>query len=331
MTPRPFGRTGSDVAETSTPVGRLAGVGLLLVLATAVISGASTFLNSYAVQGTNSDAFVTVRNVTVALMIAPVALYFARRSPVRLDRADVGWLALIGLVGGAIPFLLFFHGLELATAAGGAATASFVYRTLFLMATVLAIVVLGERFRTRIVAAAALLLAGNLLLLSLISPLWTPGTTYVAVATVLWAVEYTLSKRLLRRVPSPTVGLGRMGFGALYLLGYLALTSQYGSVAALSAGQWGWVGISAALLAAFVLTWYAGLRWTDLTVATSVLVLGFPVTWVLDVCVRTSSVTPAAVLGAVAVAAGVGLVAGRERWMALVSALRSRAAPPAVG
>jgi len=312
-------------------MGRLAGLGLLLVLATATISGLSTFLNSYAVQGTNSDAFVTVRNVAVAVMIAPVALYFARRSPTRLDRTDLAWLAVIGLVGGAIPFLLFFHGLALATAAGGAATASFVYRTLFLMATVLAVVVLGERFRARVVAGAALLLAGNVLLLSWVSPLWTPGTSFVALATVLWAVEYTLSKRLLRRVPSTTVGFGRMGFGALFLLAYLALTSQYGSVAALSAGQWGWVGISAALLAAFVLTWYAGLRWTDLTVATSILVLGFPVTWVLDVAVRTSSVTAAAALGAAVVAVGAAVVAGRDRWAALAGALRSRAAPRPAG
>jgi drug/metabolite transporter (DMT)-like permease len=317
------------VSATSFSTGRLAGVGLLLVLATAVISGASTFLNAYAVQGTNSDAFVTVRNVAVAVMIAPVALYFARRSPVRLDRTDLAWLVVIGLVGGAIPFLLFFHGLELATAAGGAATASFVYRTLFLMATVLAVVVLGERFRWRVVAGAALLLAGNVLLLSLISPLWTPGTSFVAVATVLWAVEYTLSKRLLRRVPSTTVGLGRMGFGALFLLAYLALTNQYGSVAALSASQWGWVGISAALLAAFVLSWYAGLRWTDLTVATSILVLGFPVTWVLDVAVHPSSGTLAAALGAVAVVAGGVIIAGRDRWTALASALRFRAPRPA--
>ena len=261
---------------TSTPAGRVASVGLLLVLATAMISGFSTFFNSYAVQGTNSDAFVTVRNLAVAVMIAPVALFVTRRSSVRLERAEVGWLALVGLIGGAIPFLLFFHGLQLATAAGGAATASFVYRTLFLMAAVFGVVFLRERFPAKVVVGAALLVGGNLLLLALISPLWTPGTTYVLAATVLWAAGYTVSKRLLRRLPSTTVGFGRMGFGALFLLGFLGLTDQYGSVAALTGAQWAWVAISAALLAAFVLTWYAGLQRTDLVVATSVLVLGFP-------------------------------------------------------
>ena len=43
-----------------------AGMGLLLVLATAIVSGVSTYVNLYAVQGTSSDVFVTVRNLVVA-------------------------------------------------------------------------------------------------------------------------------------------------------------------------------------------------------------------------------------------------------------------------
>jgi drug/metabolite transporter (DMT)-like permease len=316
-------RSASEMSESAGSAGRVAAIGLLLVLATAVISGVSTFVNSYAVQGTNSDAFVTVRNLAVAALIAPVALVAARRAPSSLRGRDWLWLATVGLVGGAIPFLLFFHGLELATAAGGAATASFVYRTLFLMATVFAVVLLGERFPARVVAAAVLLLAGNLLLLSLISPLWTPGTTYVLAATVLWAVEYTISKRLLGRLRSTTVGLGRMGFGAVFLVGYLGLTSQYGAVAAMTGSQWIWLGISAALLTAFVLTWYAGLQRTGLTVATSVLVLGFPVTWALSVAVHNTPLTPVAALGAAFVAAGVAVVAGVARWKELAALLRT--------
>jgi drug/metabolite transporter (DMT)-like permease len=322
MSPPPVGDTGSHMSIGTSSTGRLLGLGLLLVLATALISGVSTFVNSYAVAGTNSDAFVTVRNVAVAALIAPVALVAARRSPVQLGQKDYLGLALVGLIGGAIPFLLFFHGLQLATAAGGAATASFVYRTLFLMASVFAIVFLRERFPARVVIAAGLLLGGNILLLSLVSPLWTPGTTFVFVATLLWAAEYTVSKRLLNRLPSTTVGFGRMGFGAAFLVGYLALTSQYGAVTALSGAQWAWVGISALLLTAFVLTWYAGLQRTDLVVATSVLVLGFPVTWLLGIFARATPFTGPEVLGALAIAAGAIVVAGWRQWSDLARTLR---------
>jgi drug/metabolite transporter (DMT)-like permease len=306
--------------------GRVAAVGLLLVLATAVISGVSTFVNSYALVGTSSDAFVTVRNLVVALMIAPVALVATRRAPERLRAVDYGWLALVGLIGGAIPFLLFFHGLQLATAAGGAATASFVYRTLFLMATVFGIVLLHERFSARVFAGAALLLAGNVLLLSIISPLWTPGTTYVLAATVLWAAEYTVSKHLLGSLRSSTVGFGRMGFGAAFLLAYLALTSQYGAVAAMSGAQWTWVAISALLLTAFVLTWYAGLQRVDLSVATSMLVLGFPVTFLLGILAKGAHFTLDEAIGAAAVVAGAVVIAGWRQWRDLGSYLRASVA-----
>jgi drug/metabolite transporter (DMT)-like permease len=295
------------------------GPGLLLVLATAFISGVSTFVNVFAVHGTGSDAFVTVRNVVVAAAFVPVALVAMRslHAPA-LRPADWGRLVLIGLLGGAIPFLLFFHGLQIATAAGGAASASFGYRTLFLWASVFGIVVLREKFHWRVALGATLLLGGNVLLLSLTSPIWTDGTAFVLAATVLWAAEYTVSKRTLRDLPSATVMLGRMGFGALFLVGYLSFTTQWGTVAGFSGAQWEWVGISAALLGAFVASFYPGLKRVDLGTASSALVLGFPVTWVLAVLVQGSSFTIAQAAGVVAIVAGVGAVVGlaqlRDAW-----------------
>ena len=150
------------------------------------------------------------------------------------------------------------------------------------MATVLGIVALHERFNARVAVAAALLLAGNLLLLSLTTPILNDGVLYVVAATGLWAVEYTISKRTLRDLPSATVALGRMGFGAVFLLGYLGVTAQVASLGALSGSQWAWVGISAVLLFGFVATWYAGLKRVPLGTATSVLVAGFPATWALS-------------------------------------------------
>ncbi|HTW76470.1 MAG TPA: DMT family transporter [Thermoplasmata archaeon] len=293
------------------------GLGLALVFATALISGVSTFVNFYAVKGTNSDAFVTVRNVATALLLVPIAALASRRGGPALRGPDWGRLAIIGLVGGAIPFLLFFRGVEMATVAGGAATASFAYRSLFLIATVLGIAFLRERFHWRVTVAAVLLLGGNLLLLSLTSPLWTDGTAYVFAATVLWAVEYTISRRTLRDLPSTTVALGRMGLGAAFLMVYLLGSGQLGAVGALSGGQWTWVAISALLLTAFVTTWYAGLARVELGVAASILVLGFPVTWVLSVALQGSAFTVGQVAGAVVVAAGVAVVIGRSTWAAL--------------
>jgi drug/metabolite transporter (DMT)-like permease len=306
------------------------GPGVLLVLATAFISGISTFANAFAVQGTSSDAFVTVRNVVVAAAFVPIALVASRSlNAPALRGFDWARLVVIGLIGGAIPFLLFFHGLQIATAAGGAATASFGYRTLFLWATVLGVVVLHEKFRWRVALGAALLLAGSVLMLSLTAPIWTDGTAYVLAATVMWAVEYTVSKHTLRDLPSATVVLGRMGFGALFLVGYLSLTVQWGTVAGFSGSQWAWVGISAALLGAFVASFYPGLKRVDLGTASSALVLGFPVTFALSVLVQGSAFTLYEAAGALAVVAGVGIVVGLAQLRYAWEFLRRIARPQA--
>lgn len=299
------------------------GVGLWLVLATAIVSGVSTFVNSYAVVGTSSAAFVTVRNVLVALMIAPFALLVARSANDRPTPSDWGRLLLIGLIGGAIPFLLFFQGLKLATEAGGATTASFLYRTLFLWAMLLGVLVLGERLRWRVALAAGALLVGNFLLLAMTSVLWTDGSFYVLVATALWAGEYLVSKRTMQDLSSGTVALARMGFGAIFLLGYLGLTGGFATVAAFHASDWLWIGISAALLAAFVGTWYPGLKRVDLGTATAVLVLGFPITVLIATLVKGTPTPELPAIGAVLVGLGVFLAIGSSQLRNALRVLRT--------
>jgi drug/metabolite transporter (DMT)-like permease len=305
-------------------------LGLGLVLATAVVSGISTFVNSYAVGGTNSDGFVTVRNLAVAAMLVPMAVLSARFRPSAPPLRSQDWLrlAVIGVVGGSVPFLLFFRGLELATAAGGATTASFFYRTLFLFATAFSVVFLRERLHAGLVAGAALLLGGCYLLLSMTSVVWTDGSLYVLAATVLWAGEYTVSKRALADLPSSTVALGRMGIGGAVLAGYLTLSAQWGSVAGFSGLEWGWVAVSALLLTAFVATWYTGLARVDLGVATSVLVLGYPVTWLLAVTVRGAAIAEGPLLGVLAIVAGIAAVLVVDRYRAAAGRAQGLAVGP---
>ena len=316
-------------AKATGTVGRIVGPGILLVLLTVLISGVSNFVNFYAVQGTNSDAFLAVRNAAVALMLLPLGLLAVRTVRTRLTRLDWVKLGTIGLIGGAIPFLLFFRGLQMA-GASGAATATFGYRTLFLMAAILGVVFLRERLSPRLALAAGLLLAGNALLLSLTAPIWTDGTAYVLLATGLWAGEYTLSKHTLRSVPSGTVALARMGFGGVFLLAYVAVTGQLGSIAALSRAQWQWVALSAVLLVGFVATWYAGLKTVDVSVATAMLTLAFPITWALGFLASRSTFGLAQAAGVVAIVLGtafaIGLVSLRETWETVILWVRSKVA-----
>ncbi|NJL44503.1 MAG: EamA family transporter [Nitrosarchaeum sp.] len=86
-------------------------LGVGLVLATAAISGVSIFLNAYAVKGFDSDVFTFGKNALVALVLAAVVLSVWGAGELRsLSLRQWLLLALIGLVGGAVPFLLFFKG-----------------------------------------------------------------------------------------------------------------------------------------------------------------------------------------------------------------------------
>lgn len=307
---------------------RFAGPGLALVLATVVVSGVSNFVNVRAVQGTDVDAWIAVRNGLVALFLVPLA-FVARAAPhPRLGRADWARLALIGVLGGAVPFLLYFHGFQVASAQGGAATASLGYRCLFLMATVLAVLVLKERLPRRFLAGAGLLVAGNALLLSFSGPVWTDGTAYVLLATAMWAAEYTLSKRAMRSLPSGTVALARMGIGGAVLLGYAGLTGHAPAIVTFSETDWMTLFLSGLLLLGFVSTWYAGLRTMDLSAASALLALAFPITWALDVLAAGGAATWSPAVGAGLVALGVALALGiavvRDAVAAVPRWVRSR-------
>jgi drug/metabolite transporter (DMT)-like permease len=292
--------------------------GLSLVLSAAAISGVATFVNTFAVAGTNSDAFITVRNGLVALLLVPLFLWSWSSRTRDLRPLDWARLVVIGLVGGAIPFLLFFRGLQLA-GSEGRLTASFLFRTLFLMAAVLAIVFLRERPSRRLWAAAVALLGGNVVLIFaqpsgggilFQSPVWNGGAVLVLAATALWAAEYTISKHAMRDLAPMTVALGRMGFGAVFLAAFLVATGQAAAAASFDVGQVLGLALSALILLGFVTTWYSGLKHVDLSLAAAVLVLAFPVTWVLGAVAGRASFGIAEAAGASLVAFGLVLAIG---------------------
>lgn len=317
------------VAEKNRQIRAGIGTGILLVVGTALLSGVANLVNPVAMKGVSADAFVTLRNAIVAVLLVPLALLATSEHRTRIRRTDWVRLATIGLVGGAIPFILFFRGIQLATAQGGATSASFLYRMLFLFAAGFAIIFLRERVSRRLLLAAVFLLVGNALLISFVSPSWTDGAFLVLVATALWAGEYTMSKRALRDLPSATVALGRMGFGSIFLMTYIALSGQTGALLAFNGENLEWVVLSTILLLGFVITWYAGLKVVDLSMATAVLILGYPVTWAFSLVLGRESFGLPQAAGAAVVVLGVVLAMGiaslRDTWAALSELVLARA------
>jgi drug/metabolite transporter (DMT)-like permease len=299
--------------------------GLLFAGATAVVSGVSVFVNSYGVHHVSQPAvYTTGKNLVAALVLGAVVLAAGTRAapgaaapsraPAGGRRGRVLGLAYVGVVGGGLAFVLFFTGL----AQSSAEPAAFLHDTLVFWVALLALPLLGERVSPWNVAAVVLLVAGQALTTGGIGHLVAGrGALLVLAATVLWALETVIAKRLLRGFVPLRLGALRMGAGALVLVGYLAVTGHLGALVALDGDQLGWMLLTGGLLAAYVAFWMVALSRARAVDVTSVLVASVVVTSLLGALAGHGEPAPEG-LGLVLV--GVGLAAtlvARPRRVAL--------------
>lgn len=295
---------------------------LALALLAAAISAVSVYVNATAVKAVgDATVHTTAKNLVAALVLVPIALAAARRDPGRAVPRDARtwwWLLLIGLIGGSLPFVLFFAGL----ATTGSAGAAFIHKTLVVWVALLAVVVLRERVTWMHAVAVVLLVLGQLGLARVGAFPLDGGALMILAATVLWAVEVIVAKRVLDTVSGWTVGATRMALGGVVLLAWCAASGRFGTLLSLTATQLTWVALTGALLAGYVAAWFAALARAQAVDVTAVLVLGAAGTAVLSGALGTAATPPA--LGAlVAIGCGASLVS-----LAMLRRPRVAAGPP---
>jgi drug/metabolite transporter (DMT)-like permease len=242
------------------------------------------FVNATAVKAVPDPAvFTTLKNGVAVAVLFLLAMAVVRQAEVReISGRDRSMLAVIGVLGGGVAFLLFFSGLAMASAP----TAAFIHKTMFIWVALMAGPFLAERLGPAPVAALGVLLGGQILILPPLGITWGIGETMIALATVIWAVEVVLAKRVLGRVRSPIVGVARLGIGLVVLVGFLLVTGRIGGIGELGATGWTWIALTGVLLAGYVATWMAALRRAPATEVTSILVLGALITAVLTALSR---------------------------------------------
>lgn len=288
--------------------------GLLLVLSTAIISGFSIFINKYSVSVINPYIFTFLKNVLVAIALSSLILGLKNRKTLKnLTKKQWGLLLAIGLVGGSIPFLLFFKGLSLTNAA----ESSFIQKTMFIYVALLASVFLKEKLNKNFLIGGLFLMLGNLFLLGKSSLLiLNKGALLIFIATIFWAIENVISKYALKELSGKIVGWGRMFFGSLLILVFLSITNQLPLITHLSFKQINWIIITAVILLGYVLTWYNGLKHIPVSQAAVILTLGAPITTLLNL-VSGHSVNPQEILAGIFIVFGVILVLGLKEILGL--------------
>lgn len=290
----------TSVFRRRLPSGTTAGVSL--AVGAALISGLAVYLNAYAVKAVPDPAvYTTLKNgVAAAILVAASLSLGGGRVVARLDRGQWLRVATVAVVGGSVPFVLFFTGL----AAASAPSAAFIQKTLFVWVAFLAVPFLGETLGLATIGALVVLLAGQALVLPPSGITWGGGELLILAATGLWAIETILVRRLLASVPSHAMAALRLGLGVLVLAAFVVATGRAGTIAALGAGQWAWVALTGAILAGYVATWFAALQRAPASVVTSVLVLGAVVTGALTALSKGSVPSVPVVAGYALIVAG---------------------------
>lgn len=268
-----------------------------------IISGVSVFVNKFAVTAMKDPMlFATLKNGLVAAGLMGVVILLGKLQEIRsLSRQQ--WLRLlaIGVIGGALPFALFFIGLAQTAAVNGA----FIHKTLFLWVALMAVPLLKERMVWQQWVGVAIVFIGNIFIGGFIGFKFNLGELMILSATILWAVENIIAKKTLTDISSTTVAAARMVIGSVLLIGYIALSSSFAPLFTMSASQWGWTVLTAFFLSSYVLTWYAALSRAPATFVATLLVPATVITNILSAIFITHTLKSQDLISACIYVAGV--------------------------
>jgi len=276
--------------------------GLALAGLTALVSGVSVFVNGYGVaRFDDATTYTTAKNLVAAVLVTAILVVQRRRraftsgatpptpATTRNPRTFAS-LAAVAVIGGSVPFVLFFEGL----ARVSSSDAAFVHKTLVVWVAILAVLFLGERVAVPHLVAIVLILAGYAQLAGGVGfPEIGSGEALIMAATLCWSVEVVLVRSLLRRgVPEMVVGTSRMAGGIVLLLGWAIVRGALGDLIGLSATQWAWTLLTGLLLAAYVVSWHHALARAPVIDVTAVLSMGAVLTALLNAGVRGAVLQP---------------------------------------
>jgi drug/metabolite transporter (DMT)-like permease len=220
--------------------------------------------------------FTTVKNLGVAAIIGVVLL----RQKIDWQAVKRAWkpLVAIAIIGGSVPFYLFFKGLTLSSPAVGA----LIHKTLIFWVALWAIPVLKEKINYKQWLALALIFGSNFLIGGLPRLTWGVGESMILGATVLWAIENIIAKKTLAKIPVDVVVGARMILGSALLLLAVVGSGKMGLIFKLNLSQWLMTLVSIGLLSGYVMSWYRALKVSSVTMVATVLTLATIITNILS-------------------------------------------------
>ena len=167
--------------------------GVLLAFLASLISGIAIFYSKISVSQISPLVLTSSRNFYVGILFLLLFLFSGKLHELKkLSKKQFVLLSLIGLIGGALPFYLFFTGLQFIPAI----SANLIQKSLFIWVTILAVIFLKEKLNITYLISFTLIIIANFFLGKLSLSLGR-GEIMVLAATLLWSGENILAKKVL--------------------------------------------------------------------------------------------------------------------------------------
>lgn len=255
--------------------------GITLAFLTAIISGVSIFANSYFVANTDPLVFTFLRNMSVALIFSGIILKSSKllAEIKNLTRRKWIYLIAIGIIGGGIPFALFFIGLSVI----GSVQANIINKSLFLWVAFMAVPILKEKLSWwslfgYVIIFFSLFFGNNIQLSKFSLPVM-----FILIATFFWAVEHIIAKKALVTLSPALIIWGRMVFGLPILMSIIFIQSKSFASSQQSVMP---IIVSTLFISVYMLTWYQALKKAPVTQVSLILVLAPFITMILEMVVK---------------------------------------------
>jgi len=285
--------------------------GTLLAFATAIISGISIPLNKLFVVNMDPTVFTAVRGFIIGLIFILLSWKTKKLRKDVLEGQKWLYLVLIGIIGGGLAFLTYFHGLQLTTSSRGA----FLHKTLPIYTTILAFIFLKEKIPKKQLIALFLMIIGTIVIyLDKIQPstFWSDpsfGDLLVIFATFLWAIENTISKKVMINGESNfVVSAARMFIGSLFLFGVVILFGKIDVLLSLSTKQIINLLVSTFILLGYVYCWYSSIKLINVSKATTILLISPVISMILGVVIFSEPTPLLQIAGSILILSGSYLI-----------------------
>jgi len=262
--------------------------GIKLAILTAFISGVSIFYNKQLlIKGIDPLILNIVKNAGTAMILS---LFIFKGGGLARTLADFkkSWkeLLVLAVIGGSLPFILYFSGLQSASAVN----ANLIHKSLFIWVTLMAMPILKEKVGFYQVAGFVLIALSNFIL-GFAGFDFNRGEALILLATLFWSGEYIIAKKVLKKTGPLTVAWSRMFMGTLLLIGIAAWQTKLALLFSLDPAVLIALFPSIILLSLYVFSLFSALKYAPAIQVTAILILATPVTNLLQT-VWSGSIIP---------------------------------------